>query len=47
VESADTVTFTIFGYVIELPLWYRPTGRNRPAQLAGELADLVLAALEA
>lgn len=47
VASADTVTFTIFGYVNELPLWYRPTGRKRPAQLAAELADLVLAALEA
>jgi AcrR family transcriptional regulator len=46
VASADTVTFTIFGYVNELPLWYRPTGRQRPAQLATELADLVLAALE-
>jgi AcrR family transcriptional regulator len=47
VASADTVTFTIFGYVNELPLWYRPSGRQRPAQLATELADLVLAALEA
>jgi AcrR family transcriptional regulator len=46
VASADTVTFTIFGFVNELPLWYRPTGRKRPAQLATELADLVLAALE-
>jgi AcrR family transcriptional regulator len=46
VASADTVTFTIFGYVNELPLWYRPSGRQRPAQLAAELADLVLAALE-
>jgi AcrR family transcriptional regulator len=45
VASADTVTFTIFGFVNELPLWYRPTGRKRPAQLADELADLVLAAL--
>jgi AcrR family transcriptional regulator len=45
IASADTVTFTIFGYVNELPLWYRPTGRQRPAQLAAELADLVLAAL--
>lgn len=47
VASADTVTFTIFGYVNELPLWYRPSGRKRPAQLAAELADFVLAALEA
>jgi AcrR family transcriptional regulator len=46
VASADTVTFTIFGYVNELPLWYRPTGRKRPAQLAEELADLILDALE-
>jgi AcrR family transcriptional regulator len=46
VASADTVTFTIFGFVNELPLWYRPTGRKRPGQLAAELADLVLAALE-
>jgi AcrR family transcriptional regulator len=45
VASADTVTFTIFGYVNELPLWYRPSGRQKPAQLAAELADLVLAAL--
>jgi hypothetical protein len=47
VASADTVTFTIFGFVNELPLWYRPNGRKRPAQLAAELADLVLAALGA
>jgi AcrR family transcriptional regulator len=47
VASADTVTFTIFGFVNELPLWYRPHGRKRPAQLADELADLVLAALAA
>jgi AcrR family transcriptional regulator len=46
IASADTITFTIFGYVKELPLWYRPNGRKRPAQLATELADLVLAALE-
>jgi AcrR family transcriptional regulator len=45
VAGADTVTFTIFGFVNELPLWYKPTGRKRPAQLADELADLVLAAL--
>jgi AcrR family transcriptional regulator len=44
--SPDIVTFTIFGFVNELPLWYRPNGRKRPAQLAAELADLVLAALE-
>ncbi len=45
VAGADTVTFTIFGFVNELPLWYRPTGRKKPAELANELADLVLAAL--
>lgn len=46
VAGADTVAFTIFGYVNELPLWFTPSGRKRPVQLAGELADLVLAALE-
>lgn len=46
VASADTVTFTIFGVINELPLWYRPTGRKRPPQIATELADFVLAGLE-
>jgi AcrR family transcriptional regulator len=45
VASPDTVTFTIFGVVNELPVWYRPSGRTRPAQLAGEIADFVLAGL--
>ena len=44
--SAETVTFTIFGVINELPLWYRPTGRQRPAQIAAELADFVLTGLE-
>jgi AcrR family transcriptional regulator len=47
VAPPDTVTFTIFGVVNELPTWYRPNGRKRPAQLADEIADFVLAALEA
>jgi AcrR family transcriptional regulator len=45
--SAETVTFTIFGVINELPLWYRPSGRKRPAQIAAELADFVLRGLEA
>ena len=45
VASADTITFTVFGVVNELPRWYRPSGRKRPAQLAKELADFVLAGL--
>ena len=46
IASADTVTFTIFGVINELPLWYRPGGRKRPVQIATELADFVLAGLE-
>ena len=46
VASPDTITFTIFGVVNELPLWFKPSGRKRPAQLADELADFVLAGLE-
>jgi AcrR family transcriptional regulator len=45
VASAEMVTFTIFGVINELPLWYRPHGRYRPAQIAAELSDLVLTAL--
>lgn len=46
VASPETVTFTVFGVINELPLWYRPGGRKRPAQIATELSDLVLAALQ-
>lgn len=46
VASADTVTFTIFGVINELPLWYRPSGRKKPTQIATEIADFVLAGLE-
>lgn len=45
VAGADTVTVTIFGVINELPLWFRPGGRTRPARLATELADLVLRGL--
>ncbi len=45
VASPETVTFTIFGVINELPLWYRPQGRKRPAQIGTELADFVLAGL--
>ena len=46
VASADTITFTIFGVINELPLWYRPSGRKKPTQIATEIADFVLAGLE-
>jgi AcrR family transcriptional regulator len=45
VAPPETITFTIFGVINELPTWYRPTGRKRPGQLADEIADFVLAAL--
>ncbi|GAB2462415.1 TetR/AcrR family transcriptional regulator [Jatrophihabitans fulvus] len=46
VASPDMIANTVFGVVNELPIWYRPNGRKRPAQLAQELADLVLRGLE-
>jgi AcrR family transcriptional regulator len=46
VASADTITFTIFGVINELPLWYRPSGRKKAAQIGTELADFVLAGLQ-
>jgi AcrR family transcriptional regulator len=47
VASADTITFTIFGVINELPLWYRPNGRKKPTQIGTELADFVLTGLGA
>lgn len=46
VASPEMVTFTVFGVINEMPLWYRPHGNKRPGQIATELADLVLAALQ-
>ncbi|MGN6607047.1 MAG: TetR/AcrR family transcriptional regulator [Jatrophihabitans sp.] len=43
--SPEIVTFTIFGLVNELPLWYRPSGRKKAAQIGAEFADLVLRSL--
>ena len=42
VASPEMVTFTVFGVINELPVWYSPDGPKSPAQLAGELAELVL-----
>jgi AcrR family transcriptional regulator len=46
VASPETVTFTIFGMINELPLWYRPDGPKSAQRIGAELADFVLAALE-
>jgi len=43
--SPEMVTFTVFGVINELPVWYSPDGPKTAAQLATELADLVLAGL--
>jgi AcrR family transcriptional regulator len=45
VASADTVTLIVFGIVNQLPQWYQPDGPTSPRQLADEMADFVLAAL--
>jgi AcrR family transcriptional regulator len=46
IASAEISTFIIFGVLNELPLWYRADGPKRPIDIATELADFVLAALE-
>ena len=46
VASPEMVTFTVFGVINELPVWYQPNGRKRPAEIAAELSAFVLAALE-
>jgi AcrR family transcriptional regulator len=45
VASAETVTLVVFGMVNQLPTWYRPGGPRTPAEIGGEVADFVLAAL--
>jgi AcrR family transcriptional regulator len=45
VASPEMVTFTVFGVINELPVWYSPDGPKTPEQLAEELADLLLAGL--
>lgn len=47
IASPETVTFTIFGVINELPIWYRPNGRKRPEQIGVELADFILNGLGA
>lgn len=45
VASPEMVTFTVFGVINELPVWYRADGPKQPAELAAELSQLILAAL--
>ncbi len=45
VATPDIVTFTLFGVINELPVWYSPAGSKRPAEIAAEISDLLLAAL--
>jgi AcrR family transcriptional regulator len=45
VASPEMVTFTVFGVINELPVWFRPDGPKQPAEIAAELSSLILAAL--
>jgi AcrR family transcriptional regulator len=45
VASPEMVTFTVFGVINELPIWYSPAGPKTAQQLAGELAGLLLGGL--
>ena len=45
VASPEMITFTVFGVINELPVWYRADGEKRPEELADELSDLILSAL--
>jgi AcrR family transcriptional regulator len=45
VASPEMVTFTLFGVINELPVWYQADGRKRPEDIAEELSALILAAL--
>lgn len=45
VTSPEMVTFTVFGVINELPVWYRADGSKTPVQIADELSELILSAL--
>ncbi len=45
VASPEVVAWTIFGLSTSLPTWYRADGPKKAAEIAEELADLVLAGL--
>jgi len=43
--SPETISWAIFGFTNSMPTWYRPDGPKTADEIAGELADLVLAGL--
>ncbi|MDQ1719594.1 MAG: hypothetical protein QOE89_3547, partial [Pseudonocardiales bacterium] len=45
IASPEIVTFTVFGLINGLPIWYQPGGGKTPAEIATELSDLILAGL--
>jgi AcrR family transcriptional regulator len=46
VASADTVTLMVFGMINQLPTWYSPAGPKTSTELAAEVTEFVLAALQ-
>jgi AcrR family transcriptional regulator len=46
VADPQMVTFTVFVVIKELPVWYSADGSLTPEQIATQLSDLVLAALD-
>lgn len=43
--SPEVISWAIFGLATTLPSWYRPDGPKKPLDIAGELAELILAGL--
>jgi AcrR family transcriptional regulator len=43
--SPEVISWAIFGVSNSMPTWFRPDGPKKPAEIADELADFVLAAL--
>lgn len=43
--SPEVISWAIFGVSNSMPTWFRPDGPKKPAEIAEELADFVLAAL--
>lgn len=47
VATPEMVTFTVFGVINELPVWFSENGPLTPQEIAAQLADLVLIGLAA
>ncbi|MFI7341021.1 TetR/AcrR family transcriptional regulator [Streptomyces sp. NPDC050085] len=44
--SPEVVSWSVFGFTNSLHTWYRPGGSKSPAEIGGELADVIVTGLK-